>query len=156
MGKEIGVLQPVCAALGRMKDSWDEIQRNEDQLGELYELCEVITCFVVVKCDGGRDNIDVTPLSDCVHDLEALVADNSRQKMCAKFCDPDSEAIEQLGKRIENLVPVMELAATVVVSEQDGVVNAGVEDLRRQLEINWARNECLLVSASMHGCAWTI
>ncbi|CAB1116775.1 unnamed protein product [Ectocarpus sp. CCAP 1310/34] len=144
MGKEIGFLQPVCAALGRMKDSWDEIQRNEDRLAELYELCEVITCFVVVKCDGGRNNIDVTPLSECVDDLEALVADYSRRGLCSKFCNPDSEVIEQLGKRIENLVHVMELAATVVVSEQVGGVNAAVEDLRRQLEINWARNECLL------------
>lgn len=145
IGREIAFLSPVCAALERMKDSWDQIQRNEDRLAELHELCEVITSFVIAKCDGGRVNIDVTPLKDCVDDLEALVVDYSKRRMCLKFCNPDSEAIERLGMRIENLVPAMNLAATVAVSEQVDAAGSAVDSLRRQLELNWARNECLLV-----------
>ena len=143
MGKEIPVLQPVCAALERMKDSWDEIQRNEDRLAELHELCEVVTSFVVVKCDGGREYVDITPLKSCVDDLEALVADYSRRGLCSKLCDRDSATIERLGKRIENVVPVMGLAATLAVSEQ---MEAAVDQLIGRLEWNWARNERMLVS----------
>lgn len=128
------------------KDSWDEIQRNEDRLVELHELCEVITSFVVVKCDGGRKTISVTPLKECVDDLEALVVDYSRRGLCSKFCNRDSEAIERLGKRIESMVPVMELAATVTVSEQVTAMSSAVDLLIRQLESNWERNEFLLVS----------
>lgn len=146
MGKEISVLQPVCAALERMKDSWDEIQRNEDRLAELHELCEVITSFVVVKCDGGRETIDITPLKQCVDDLEALVVDYSRRGLCSKLCNRDGEVIERLGKRIEDVVPVMDLAATVAVSEQMAGMGSAVDQLTRRLEDNWARNESMLVS----------
>ena len=146
MGKEISVLQPVCATLEKMKESWDEIQRNEERLAELHELCEVITSFVVVKCDGGRENVDITPLKECVDDLEALVADYSRRGLCSKLCNRDSEVIERLSNRIEDLVPIMDLAATVAVSQQVTAMGSSVNQLIRQLELNWARNECLLVS----------
>lgn len=143
MGKEISVIQPVCVALERMKNSWDEIQRNEERLGGLHELCEVISSFVVVNCYGSKKNVDITPLKEYVDDLEVLVADYSRRGLCSRFCNRDSEVIEQLGRRLEHLVPIMDLAATVAVSEQVTAMGSSVDQLKRQLEGYWERNESL-------------
>lgn len=131
VGEATPIVAPIFVALKLAKDMFDKVKRNKKQLEELHDRCTVITTYVIIRCNTESSNIDVTPLMDCVDDLKALTKSYSVRGTFSKItgCRRDGNRIQRLRDRIEGLVPTLELAAVIRVSEQVGEVQTNVKRL---------------------------
>lgn len=116
VGAATPVVAPLCIALLKAKVVVDGARRNEEELKELLQWCNVITEQVIDKAKvSNTSTIDVSPLQTCVDKLN-VVADRYHGQGCLsklKQFRRDGDDIQRLRARIQAVVPIMGLAGVV-------------------------------------------
>lgn len=135
VGEATPIVAPVFVALKLAKDTFDKVKRNKKQLEELHDRCTIITTYVIIRCNTESCKISVTPLMDCLDELKALSKSFSVRGTFSRIasCRRDGSRIQRLRDRIEGLVPVLELAAVIRVSEQVGGMQSDIDRIQREL-----------------------
>eukprot|EP00903_Cladosiphon_okamuranus_P019673 g18082.t1 len=122
---EIGAITPVvaplCVALLKAKGVVDGASRNQEELKDLLERCDLITVQVIdkAKFSSNISTAYVSPLVECVAKLNEVAQRYNNKSRLAKLrrFRKDGEDIQKLRASIEAVVPIMGLA--VVVNNRD-------------------------------------
>lgn len=131
VGKHTPVIAPLCSALERISNHFKEQNRRRGRLMELHDRCTLLTTWVIIRYGNDTSRPPITPLRDCVHDLEKLVFGYRKLGTWrVKLWNFNGKDVDQLGRRLDSLVADMHFAVTVdqvrLMAEQTVQQNQGL------------------------------
>lgn len=118
LADELPLISPALKTLESLREKVDTAKSNREGLKELHERCAYVTACIVVKCRRNpNSNIDVTPLNDCLEEVEGVVrrcGGRSKVKGVMK-ASSDKHNISALNTRVDRLAWTLGLAGIAVV-----------------------------------------
>lgn len=118
---DIPFVSPVFAILKTAKGVVDKAVRRQEELKELHNVCGILTGQVIDRYHATSSFFDVSVLQECIEELNA-VAEYCGHNMSVmgklRSSRKHGDRIQNLRKRIDQLLPVMGLAAGVNISNQ--------------------------------------
>lgn len=157
VGKATPFLSPIFVGLEEIKTTWNLVQYRKDCLMELHDRCTTLTTWVIVRCERDSSSINVTPLQNCVDELNELVKECSQLGTWKKTIKLVADnKIEHLGRRIDALVNDMGLYATVKVSEQVEGLQAITDELAEFFKSFMVSGWRLFVVFCTHTCGTAV
>lgn len=118
LGEGLSILSPVSKTLKAIREKVETVKHNREELKALEERCTYVMAWVVVKFKENRSSqIDVTPLTKCVKDVEAVVERCGRRGRIRRVvkASSDKDDIAQLNARVDRLAGDMGLASHAVL-----------------------------------------
>lgn len=118
LGEELPIIQPVLKVLRAVRETLETVKSNQEGLAALHERCTYITACVIEKCRGSPlSEIDVTPLVNCVEEVENVVRRCSRRGrlLGALKASSDRDDIAGLNARVDRLTGDLGLAGIAIL-----------------------------------------
>ncbi|CAN0556337.1 unnamed protein product, partial [Ectocarpus sp. 12 AP-2014] len=118
IGEDMPFVGGLCTAVLNAKDMVDKASDNQAKLEKLCERCCGITVQVVEKLQGSTSlTINVSPLEDCVKELEEMAERYGKTSCCTRLAhfQKDDEDIRDLEKRISTAIDDLTAAGVVEV-----------------------------------------
>lgn len=114
LGEHTPVIAPLCNALKRVKNYFEEKRRRWCRLMELHDRCTLLTTWVIIRYDEESSRLPITPLRDCVDELEKLVIKYAKLSAWRRWSwSFDGKDVDELGRRVDGIVIAMHFAVTV-------------------------------------------
>ena len=133
-------LAPVCSALQIVRVGLEEVRGRKERLQDLHRKCELLTTYAILQDGVDGSQVDMTPLEDCIGELNALVQTCADRSRCVAYLHMSLLSygeIVSLERGIDTVVSVMTLAAST-----RGAIEAeeGTRGLARLVSVNVLRS----------------
>ena len=111
-------LAPVCLALELARERLVAVRGCKERLEELHHKCELITTYVILQNGLQSSQIDITPLKDCVDELNDLAQTYADQSICAAYLHlfVSGGNVGRLERGIDTVLSVMNLAVSTRIA----------------------------------------
>ena len=148
---------PLLILLKQAKSVVDKALNRQEELKELHKLCGVITGQVIDKYHNTSSGFDTSPLQECIEELNEVAEHccHNRSVLSKPNSPKNGDRILKLRERIDQLVPIIDRAAGVNISNQlEAAVQMMVSAANR---IIWACafGQSLVSDLATNPCAWT-
>lgn len=122
LGEELPVVEPVLKTLKAIRQKVYTVKTNRQDLGAIEDRCTYVTACVIVKCrqHPNLEEVDVTPLVDCVEAARKFVERFSRRGKVSRVlkASSDRDEIAALNASIDRLAADLGLAGIAALNRK--------------------------------------